>query len=76
IYRAGGSSATEGSRVVRAMHDGGDQWTIRLSGEPTSYRESGSAKAQELLGGPYTFQAYIAKVDGAWTLADYSVVPQ
>jgi len=76
IYREGGSIKTRGSKVVRARHDGGDQWTVELEGEPTTYRNSQSGATKHLPGGPYTFRAFIAKVDGKWVLADYSVVPQ
>jgi len=52
IYRSGGSISTRGSRVVRTRHDGGNQWTVELEGEPTTYRDPQSGSTKHLPGGP------------------------
>lgn len=71
IYDAGGQIKSDGSRVVRVSHDGGDQWTVHLDGSPTEVTDSASGAPDTLPGGPYKLVLYVAKVDGAWVLGDY-----
>ena len=71
IYGAGGEIVTDGSSVVRIEHDGGGQWSVRLMGGKTTYRESAAADPESLDGGPYELVMYIANVGGTWVLGDY-----
>lgn len=71
IRRNDGFIRTTGSKVVRMKHDGHTQWTVDLRGAPTKYKESASAPAESLPGGPYTYVAFIKRSGGVWKLLEY-----
>lgn len=71
IYKGGGRIETDGSDVVRLHHDGGDQWTVSLTGAPTEVTASAGSSPSSLPGGDYQLIVYVAKAQDLWIVGDY-----
>ncbi|HWJ65858.1 MAG TPA: DUF6318 family protein [Nocardioides sp.] len=71
VYGDGGRIDTDGSRISRVQHDGGDQWSVTLVGSPTTVFDKDGKPSTRLPGGRYQLLAFIVKADGNWTMGEF-----
>ena len=71
IYETGGHVMAGDSSVDAIHHDGGAQWTVSLTSEPSDVVESKGAEPQYLDGGRYSLTVYLSHAGGEWSVATY-----